>query len=318
MKIYEFINIISSHFSNEICVDSETNRPSAKLNYQTVLTWFTDFTVDDKETANKVIMKNPETCRKYLNDNNDRDMPIQDAIYLMSYITSEGFQDVYDNANLPTLTIDRLKQDFYEKGNPIIGIDIVQEVTDVLISSLKERATTNKKTSLREAEFIGSNQLKVGSKIIDLPEPLQVPNLPESKEKVYVNALLEVYSKDSGISITNIDDLDVIKPIYRQNLQFHREFFYSAESVIYRVRDFFTDVEKHFSDMKQEVFDAIIYSLTPPSPNGMNNIDDTMNLVVTISFSKAYFSVPGNGLVGPNEKRGMVHMLVNEGKVAWL
>ena len=130
--------------------------------------------------------------------------------------------------------------------------------------------------------------------------------------------MLEVYSNDSGITITTLEDLDGIKPIYRQKLQIHREFFYSAESVIYRVRDFFTDVEKHFNDMKQEVFDGIIYGLTPPSPNGMKNVEDTMELVVTISFTKAYFAVPGNGLVGPNEKRGMVHMLVNEGKVTWL
>ena len=49
MKIYEFINIISSHFSNEIFKDDETNRMRAALKYQTVLTWFTAFEADEKE-----------------------------------------------------------------------------------------------------------------------------------------------------------------------------------------------------------------------------------------------------------------------------
>jgi hypothetical protein len=76
MKIYEFINIISSHFSNEIPADSETNRMSAALKYQTVLTWFTSFDADEKEHAKSVLIRSDELCRKYLNENNDRDMPI--------------------------------------------------------------------------------------------------------------------------------------------------------------------------------------------------------------------------------------------------
>lgn len=317
MKIYEFINIISSHFSNEIFKDDETNRMRAALKYQTVLTWFTAFEADEKEHAKSVIMKSDELCRKYLNENNDRDIPIQDAIYLKSYVTSENFYEVFENANLPDETIERLKKDFQDKGYIITDEDIVDDITNVLIEILDERANVNRKGSIKNAVFIGNDKLKLGNKIISLPAPLQVPNLPTKNENKYVNALLEVYSQKTCKPIVSLSDLDS-EPIYKTNLQFHRNFYYSAESVLHQIRDFFTDSVREFNNMKQEVFDAIKYNISLLHTDGYERLNTTMDIVIKVTFSKSFFSKPGNQLIGPDEKRGMVHMIVNDGKVSWV
>jgi hypothetical protein len=317
MKVFEFINIISSYFSTQIERDPRTHRVRDSVRYQTVLTWFTTVESDEIKQVNDAIMKSDNFCSKLLNGNSGKDMPIQDANYLKSKITSENFQEIFDNAGLTNESIKALKKEFKDKGNPLVGRDLVKEITKVLIDILNERSNVNRKIPLSKAIFIGNNKLQIGKKIINLPEPLEVPNLPETKENKYINALFEVYTQKTNKVIVSLADLE-FEPFYKANLQLHREFYYSAESVLHQIRDFISDSYTQFANMKQEVYDAIKYHLSLPDKDAFNKLNSTMNLVIMVSFSKAQLAKPGNGIIGPSEKSGMVHMLVNDGKVTWL
>lgn len=79
MKIYEFINLIKNSFASQIHVDPETNRLSARLIYQDVITWFTDISLIDQQRLNDITMKSENYCEKLLNETNEIDMPIADA-----------------------------------------------------------------------------------------------------------------------------------------------------------------------------------------------------------------------------------------------
>ncbi|HHX67965.1 MAG TPA: hypothetical protein GX708_07930 [Gallicola sp.] len=232
-------------------------------------------------------------------------------------ISSEGFEDVFDSANLEQIAIESLIKKFDELGEIITEFDIVEDITKVLYKLLDERSSVNKKRSVRNAVFLSDNKLQIGKKIYNLPEPLQVPNLPRKNENIYIDALLEVYSHDSKKSIVSLADLDTM-PIYKTNLQLHREFFYSAESVIRKIRDFFTDSLVEFENMKLEIFDAIKYHLSTSKEEVYDKLHTTMDIVIKVSFRKSVLFKVGNGLVGPSEQRGMVHMLVNDGKFRWL
>ena len=316
MEIYEFINIIADAFKTQIEPDSETNRVSDALKYQTVLTWFTSFNSMDVEKTNKALLKSQPFANKILNGT--KEMPINDAAYFKANLTAALFQDVIDNARLDKMAYQSLISKFNEKGEIITRGNLAKDVTRVFYKLLDKRANKNRSLgSIRKAQFIGENKVKIGNSIYNLPEPLAVPNLPEENENKYVNALLEVYSQKEKTSITSLEDLEGY-PIYKGNLQLHREAFYSAESVLYQIRDFFNDSTKEFNNLKTEIYDGIKYELSLPHKNGFERVNNAMRLVMVISFSRSYLSTAGNGLVGVEEKKGMVHMLVNEGKITWI
>ena len=317
MKIFEFINIIADAFATEIMPDSETGKVTDKLIYETVLTWFISYDADEKELVRIALVKSPNYCNKILNGNVEKDMPISDARFLKGKINSEGFEDVFDSANLEDDAIKGLIRKFMEKGESISDFDIVQDISDVLYKLLDERSAINKKGSIRKAEFLGNDKVRIGSKIISLPKPLMKPNLPTSKETLYVTALLEVYAqkvKKGSLSLSELDS----EPIYREEFQLHRECFYSAEGVLYQIRDFFNDAEREFINMKNEIYNAVKFNINKPHNNGYDRLNSTMDTVLSIKFTKPFLSSQGNGIIGVDEQRGMVHMLVNEGNIIWI
>lgn len=317
MKVGTFIKIIADSFANQIQPSDSTGRVKNALRYSTVLTWFVDESADENELITRVMQKSDAACDKYLNPNSDKDMPINDAKLLKGTILPFGFETIFNEANLTDDDLDYLRKELSKDGIIIKGINYPEEITSAFLSILEERANKNKKNSIRGATFIGNNQVKIGTKIINLPNQLSVPNLPTKHENKYITALLEVYTVDSKREIKSLSDLDSF-PIYKTDLQMHREDFYSAESVLHQIRDFFYDGEKEFNDMKNEIYQAIKRKINLPTDNPFEKVNTVMDFVITVTFSKSYLSQTGNGLIGPSEKHGMVHMLVNEGSVKWI
>lgn len=317
MHIYEFINLIQKAFFSQISPDPKTGRVTAKQIYQDVITWFTDETLIDVKSINAITMKTPDYAEKLLNESNDKDMPIFDAKLLKSKITSDNFRDVFDEADLTPEAEQSLIDSFAAKGHHLVGFDLPQELTDLFIQLLSERTEVNKKGSISKAQFISDSQVRIGGKVIKLPPALYAPTLPTEKENEYVSALLSVYSQAASKTFASIDDLDEF-PEYQSEIQIHREYFYSAESVLNKVRKFFYDAENEFTTLKGELFDSIKLDLVKSYPDAYSKLTNTMDKVIVISLSKSYFSKPGNQLVGNGEKRGVIHMLVNDGKVRWL
>ncbi len=317
MHIYEFINLIQNSFASQIQPDSKTGKITAKQIYQDVITWFTDESLMDIESINAVTMKSPNYCEKLLNESNEIDMPIADAKLLKGKITSKNFKYTYRAAGLTTEAKQLLIDGFEKKGYKLKGINLPQELTDIFGQLLQERSEVNKKGSITKAQFISDSQVKIGGRIINLPPALYVPELPEEKENEYVTALLSVYTQKTSKKIESLNDLDEF-PIYQTEIQAHREYFYSAESILHKVRKFFYDAENEFSTLKSEIFDSIKLDIIRSYPDGYEKLNDIMHTVIVISLSKSYFSKPGNGIVGNGERRGVVHMLVNDGKVRWL
>ena len=317
MHIYEFINLIQNSFSSQINRDPNTGKISAKYIYQDVITWFTDDSLIDNEVLNRATMKSLNYCEKILNESNDTDMPITDAKLLKSKITAENFRDVYEAADLTDEAEQLLIDAFGAKGYKLDGVDLPQELADLFAQLLQERSEVNKPGSIRNAVFISDGEIKVGGRVYKLPPALYVPTLPVEKENEYISALLSVYSQKTTKTITSLSDLEEF-PEYQTEIQIHREDFYSAESVLHKVRKFFYDAESEFNTLKNEMFDSIKLFTNRRITDSYDKLSKTMDMVVILTLSKSYFSTPGNTIVGNGEKRGVVHMLVNDGKVRWL
>lgn len=319
MKIGTFIRIISDAFASQIMPSEKTKRTSNQLKYQTVLSWFISYGAEENELINGVMLKGKDNyCNKIMNPNLPDDMPITDANYIKGKISSESFDEVYNDANLDDLAIKSLISKFSNEGETITEFDLVEDITNLFHKLLEERSNVNRKFSIRGAVFLNDRQVRVGGQIFNLEDSLSVPNLPTQYENKYVNALLCVYAQKENKGTISIDDLDTMPVIYSIHLQGSREDFYSAESVLHKVRDLFNDSEYEFNKMKDEVYKGIKYNLNKPYHNGMERVNKVLEYVITISFRKSYFSSTDNGLIGPEEERGMVHMLVNEGKISWI
>ena len=52
----------------------------------------------------------------------------------------------------------------------------------------------------------------------------------------------------------------------------------------------------------------------------MDRLNKTMLYIIedTTKYTKSYIASDGKGFVGPAEKRGTLHILVNDGKVEWI
>ena len=50
----------------------------------------------------------------------------------------------------------------------------------------------------------------------------------------------------------------------------------------------------------------------------MDRLSDTLKVVTFLHYGKAYLGRENNGLIGTSEKKGIIHMLVNDGKVEWV
>lgn len=321
MKIYQFINIVGDAFATAFNRDSDNGekiRITSSLKYSTVLTWFTDTEADEINAVNKVMMKSNNFCNKLLNGSIDKDMPICDAIFLKSRVTAENFRDIFDYVGLSNEAKKALINEFDKLGVKIKGKDLPKELTDLFLQLLTNRANVNKNFSIRNATFLGDDTVQIGKKKIPLPAPLHVPNLPIESEHTYINAILQVFAEKEKRDTLSIEDLDKMPPVYKEEFQIHRNDFYSAESVLHQIRDFFFDAEREFGNLKDEIYNGIKLYILRGFKNGYERMNSTLDFVMTISFSKSYLSYSGNGLVGPQEERGIVHMLVNEGKIIWI
>ena len=319
LKIGTFIRIISDTFASQIPPSESTGRTSNQLKYQTVISWFITYGAEETERINEAMMKGKDNyANKIMNPNLEDDMPISDATYLKSRISSELFKEIYDETELDELAIDALIKKFKDEGIKVNKRNIVEDLTRILFELLDARSLVDRKESIRYAEFLTDNKVKIGSKTINLPSELAVPDEPLKNEEKYIEALLEVYEQDSGVEVKCIDDLSKLRVYYSKHFKVQRSYYYSALSVLHQIRDVFSDSIKEFEALKKETLEGIQDTLLEPQKNGLDRLNKSLQVVTFLPYGKSYLGREANGIIGSSEKKGIIHMLVNDGKVEWL
>lgn len=318
MNISEFMNILYECLIGQFEFDPETGKINAENRYSTIIKWFI-LEDDYSPSLEEAIYKGP-FARKILNEADIKnDIPIKDAKLLLTKIDNANFRDALFDESPTDDQIDLLILKFKNKGHKIRKKYLEDDITSVFVSILSERTKKYRKGSIRKAVFLPDGTFKFNGKTTKMPDELIVPSDVGENENPYVNALLQVYSQNEKIDhpIT-LSDLDKMPLIYQEELKLHREAFYSAESVLYQIRDFFTDSTIEFDATKKEILEAIKITLNKKYKNGYERLSIVMDKVITISFRKSYLLNSNNGLVGPQEEQGIIHILVNDGEVKWL
>lgn len=311
MTLSDFFQIMQTHFDNFVTADVATKRKNNVARLQFFLSVFLD---DADEYENPIYLKSDDFIRGIYAGSEK--MPEDCAQFYLSHLSSMAFEEFISNVDDSVIfnIIEALK--IYNEFLDITTF--ADEFTRLLSRILYNIINFTQGQSIRYAEFVGDNQVKIGDKTLNLPPELAVQDEIQTVESKYIDALLEVYTQDSKIEIKSIDDLNLISPKYIKHFKMQRQYFYSAESVLHQIRDVFKDGEVEFDKLKKETFEGVESLLALPHKNGLERLNKVLIHVTILNYSRSFLGRNNNGIVGPNEKKGILHMLVNDGKIEWM
>jgi hypothetical protein len=311
MELSNLLNVLYDTFGSAIEPDEETKRKKSLLKLQGVLSWFLSddelLVLDGKEDFAGKVWRGTET------------LPKDEARAIMAKLDKEAFSDFVDEFDPMDDVLDLLFEGFIPYGYVLKKDDYTTVIPDILEEILNSIIRAPRKTSIRYCE-IHDGYVYIGTNKIKLPDALDVPGIVDDNEQTYVNALLEVYKQHSGHTITSIEDLENETPIYKSHIEIQRKYFYSAESVLHQIRDagIFTDGENEFQILLNEAYEGVNDSVILQYKNGFERVNAVIQIVASINLNKSYLSRESNGLVGVSEKKGLIHMLVNDGRIKWI
>ena len=189
----------------------------------------------------------------------------------------------------------------------------------IFIYAIGNDNLTNPKSEKHKKELSPS---EIQRKIIDLiskyPRPIQieVPSEITTEEMTYVSAILEAFAEDAGVDVILEDELlskeDYKK--YKAKLDRYRSDFYKAESIRESLKD--TKLESEvgvFKELENDTYDGIIEKLEEYYPTSFARMTSVLNHATTIPLR----SLIAGSWVGSAEKKGICHILVNEGRIQW-
>lgn len=149
-------------------------------------------------------------------------------------------------------------------------------------------------------------------KEIKLPDKLSPPKDPDASEMPYVAELLKAYAEAAELPSVSVD---TIPPEYQLHFIRQRQYFYSVEAVRRRVRD--VGVDDQFEMFKQDTYDSIIDVHEQPYRNGYERLLKVLQQAANRPMGRSILERLPNW-IGPGEKKGACHILVNEGKITWV
>lgn len=149
------------------------------------------------------------------------------------------------------------------------------------------------------------------------PKSITPPNEIEDHEIGYVRELYRVYGQISGQEYVRPEDLDA-EPKLKKNFNRQRKDYYLAETIHRELRDTIRlDEEEGFALLKDEVYDGVITTCEKDYDTGLDRLTAVMEHATGVPLSN---NLQDRMLdwIGPGEKKGVCHMLVNDSRLAWM
>ena len=133
-------------------------------------------------------------------------------------------------------------------------------------------------------------------------------------EQPYVYALLKAYGDaEHGTEIT-MELLDSY-PKYKRHFQRQRDDYFAAEAVRRGTRDFYSKNDPdQFQVLKDEIYDGIIDIYEEDWDNGLIRVRNVMAQASKVAVSRCWLS-RDTDWIGNAQKKGVCHILVNDGRL---
>lgn len=311
MQLHQFMKVLEKHFEYKIIPIEGTINDADRL-----FTFFGAFIYEPDDDSIPFYRKKTESLRKYYSGHDA--LPKDCADYYLSRLNIDAFTSFCDD--IEDDVVQNLIDDFAEYGISISPLNYCEDIFEVFKAILTDIAEKEKKTKVRYAKVISTTQVQVGKKVINIPQILDAsPDIRED-ETPYVNALLQVYAIDSKVPVEEItlDSLTSMSPMYQTHLRLQRINYYKADAVFHLLRDTFSDGQIEFDSIKAETLGGIQSCLFGHYSSPFDMVNETLKHVTLLTYGKSFLGGNNNGFVGAEEKQGIVHMLVNDGKIVWV
>jgi hypothetical protein len=149
------------------------------------------------------------------------------------------------------------------------------------------------------------------------PKAIKPPKEIQDHEIGYVKELYRVYHQLSGEDYARPEDLNG-QPRLRKNFDRQRKDYYLAETIHRELRDTYRiDEEDGFHLLKDEVLDGVSDTVERSYDTGFDRMTAVMEQASALPLSN---NLQDRTLdwVGPGEKKGVCHMLVNDEEISWM
>lgn len=144
---------------------------------------------------------------------------------------------------------------------------------------------------------------------------IDVPNVVEKYETIYVRKYLDAIAEREKTKIETLEQLNNLFPQYMKNLTVQRERFYSAENLKVFASQHLLQND-YFDDLANDIYYGIYDLLEKTYADGYERLLDVMTQVVQIDLKHNLLSK--YDLVHPQDRQGICHQLANErSDVAW-
>ena len=153
-------------------------------------------------------------------------------------------------------------------------------------------------------------------KIILKKPDVVIPKRIRQDEMTYVNQIYQAYSVKTGKKITR--HADVKKTEYEEHFDEQRKYYYYAETIHREIRDSVRkDEENSFDALKRQIKAGISRAKRKPYNDPVERMDAITERASDVILAKKT-EEDLHGWIGPEEKMGVCHMLVNEKKLKWV
>ena len=166
--------------------------------------------------------------------------------------------------------------------------------------------------------FIRDGKIHIGDIQIKVHEALLPPVEIASEEVIYADELLAAYADAEKAPAITRETLPDYPGKYQKNFIEQRKHFYNAESIRRSLRDVFSEEDMNqFEILKDDTYDGIYEVCFDEYEHGYARLISVLKAIPTINTSKSLLSHIPNW-IGNSEKKGICHMLVNDGKIKWV
>lgn len=143
-----------------------------------------------------------------------------------------------------------------------------------------------------------------------------VPQNVANIELKYIKALCDAYAQALGRQAVAEADISSLPEPFPEDFSDQRKAYYSAESIEHSIRDTFDDGEDEFAKLKKDAWNGI--SMTYRSRRYLDGYERLNAVLEKITSTTLDLSVLNQirGLIGNLEKKGICHILVNDGTIS--
>lgn len=172
----------------------------------------------------------------------------------------------------------------------------------VKTKSMLEVVEEHKTTAFYAFRFGGGLTIKRDRK-------LQIPNIVEKYETLYIQKILQAISEKETCEISSLDELRTRFPAYLNVIKINRERFYSAENLKLFASKYLLH-DDYFKELSEDIFYGIFDYLEAAYDNGYERLLSVMSHVAQIDLKHSLLAK--YDLIHPQDRQGICHQLANE------